>query len=328
MILSLIAATGWGAAFFATWLDASRREAGEREVLRLRGEVSAARNLADAEAQLQAARAERDDAIRRRDDARESLTALEVEILQMHGEAKATSASFAGAASELERLRAQLASGRERLAQVESSARDAEQRLAAARKALTAAEEAIGERTIELAEAGRRLAELRRQIMQAEARIAERSTDLAQAQQRVGASLADLVAAQARTAEQARSLAELDTRRAALIAEVDGLRRAKEEGERERERLARLAQDARALDEALDRRRAEVAVVQQRLDAINRELVQARTSAEDARRTSPAPQPVPRRPSRVPADDDAPRIEDRPDGSRIIRIVPSFPSRP
>ena len=323
LVLAALAALGWGAAFFAMFQTVDTRVSADRAIAGLQNENARLAALADAseerdavEAQIRMARAELLSTLDRRRDLEENIATLHTDLVALNvasaapppgpgvpeGRSDAPASQLNAALVRLDRSIAQRSSD---LTALERARQDAEARLDAASDAAAALDRKMEVRTRELAAAEQRLSALLADNARLDQLNERRSADLAR--------LSEEEAQMRRQVGAARGeIAELAQRRVDLDGEIDRLEALISESAAARSEIGAQQTRLAGLRDEIEREEARLAQTRRQLSNLQTQI--SRSEAQLRRlREAPATAPQAR-----------PTIEDRPDGSRVIRVRPSF----
>jgi chromosome segregation ATPase len=323
LVLAALAALGWGAAFYALSDNLEARGSAQQIIAELESENARLSALVDAksrldtvEAQIRLAREELVATLDRRRDLEQNIAALHTDLVALDGsplpavtgsmpdgdETQARASSLNAALVRLDRTIGERSS---ELAEINRSRLEAESRLGAASEAATEIDRRMSARTQELAAAEQRLSSLLADVARLDGLNERRAADLEKLGEGEARAREEVEAARAENEELLRRRSELAAEIEALevsLAQSDAVR---DEMEAEQARLAGLREDVAREDARLGQTKRQVSQLQGEIEAAQAELQRLRNAAQSAPRARPP-------------------VEDRPDGSRVIRVTPSF----
>ncbi|HSP23546.1 MAG TPA: hypothetical protein VLQ65_00080 [Saliniramus sp.] len=329
LVLAALAAIGWGAAFYALSDSMETRatmsqtiSALEAENARLAALVEAKARLDAVEAQIRKAREELVTTLDRRRDLEDNIAALHTDLVSLDGtpvlaatgpvpagdETQARASSLNAA---LVRLDSTIADRSRELSRINQAQQEAEARLSTASKAAEDIDRRLVARTDELAAAEQRLSALLADNARLDELNERRAAAVESLDEREAAAREEVSTARAEIEALAQRRAELAEEVTALEASIVADEATRAEIAANEERLASLREESAREDERLGQSRRQVARLQDEIDTAQAELRRLR---EAARSAPPARAPSANRPA----------VEDRPDGSRVIRVTPSF----
>jgi len=317
LVLAALAAIGWGAAFYALSDNVETRAALSEQIVELETEnarlaalVDAKSRLDSVEVQIRAAREELVATLDRRRDLEENIAALHTDLVALDG---STVLAVTGSTPDGDETQARATSLNAALARLDRTIAERSRELTGIDRAREEAEARLGAATEAAAEMDRNLRDLADELD-------ARSKDLAAAEQRLSGLLADNARLDRLNERRTAALEALATREtaarekvAALRADIGSLEVSIATGKAigaeiaaQEERLAGLREVADREDMRVDRARRELAELQAQVEAAQAQLRQPQNGAQSAPQARPS------------------SVEDRPDGSRVIRVTPSL----
>ncbi len=321
LILAALAAFGWGAAFYAVSdsveVRSQKRDAIaalENEKARLASLVEAERTLDQVETEIRKAREDLVATLERRRDLEANLAALHMDVASLGNAASRPQAQSvpdgdetqarAGALNlALVRLDQTIADRSGELAGINRARAEAEDRIQAASEAAEEINTRMGEKAKELSAAERRLSAVLADVSRLE-ELGERRA----------AALDAMTARETRAREEVSAarleIAGLSQRREHLKREVEAIEAALADREAVREVLATEQARLEQLRDEAAAQEASVAESRRQLSRLEAQLESARSEARRLERARPAAS--------------EPATEERPDGSRVIRVIPGF----
>lgn len=323
LVLAALAALGWGAAFFGLFQNFESRASASRVISELEGENARLAALVDAstqldlvEARIRTAREELLATMDRRRDLEDNIATLHTELVALDdAPAPATTGSTPdrdvtheramSLNAALVRLDRTIAERSSDLSQLDRARQDAEARLSAASDAAAGLDRQIAVRARELAAAEQRLSGLLADNARLDQLNERRSASLAKLSEDEERVRRDVVAAQEEINGLAKRRAELGKEVARLEAAISRSAAAGAELDAQQARLAGLREEVARADTRLGQSRRQLSDLQAQISSSRAELERLRNAARPAARTRPP-------------------VEDRPDGSRVIRVTPSF----
>jgi chromosome segregation ATPase len=323
LVLAALAAIGWGAAFYALSDSMETRasmsqtiSALEAENARLAALVEAKGRLDAVEAQIRTAREELVATLDRRRDLEQNIAALHTDLVALDDspvpavtgstpdgdETQARASSLNAALVRLDRTIGERSS---ELAQINRARQEAESRLSAASEAAAEIDRRMSARTQELGAAEQRLSSLLADVARLDDLNERRTVDLAKLGEGEARARREVEAARAEHDGLLQRRSELAAEIEALEASLAGSDAMREELEAQQARLKGLREEAAREDARLGQTRRQVSQLQGEVAAAQAELQRLRNAAQSVPRARPP-------------------VEDRPDGSRVIRVTPSF----
>lgn len=323
LVLAALAALGWGAAFYAVFQNVETRSSANQTIAQLEGENARLAALVDAsaqidavEVQIRAAREELVAVLDHRRDLEDNIATLHTDLVALNGapvpavtgsmpdgdSSQARASQLNAALARLDRTIAQRSS---ELSGIERLRQGAETRLKAASEAAAEIDRMINERSQGLSAAEQRLSSLLADNARLDQLNERRNADLAQLAESEARALRQVEAAQEEIEGLALRRVELGDEVARLEASIAENAAVGAEIAAQKARLASLREEVAREDARLGQNRRQLSDLQ----------AQINTSQAELRRLQSAAPPAPgARPS----------VEDRPDGSRVIRVRPPF----
>jgi len=323
LLLAALAALGWGAAFFALFQTFETRSSAGNTISELEDENARLAALVDASGELSAIESQITQAdqalvatLERRRDLEENIATLHAELLALGSapspavtgsmqDADRTQDRASSVNAALVRLDQTIAERSSDLAGLNHARLDAEARLQAALETAAEIDRRMTARAQELAAAEQRLSALLADNARLDHLNARRSAELAKLADEEKRALRQIELAEA-------EFEELTQRRAGLGEEVERLEAsiaknamASTEIAEQQARLVSLREEVTREDARLGQTRRQLADLQAQIQTSQAELRRLRNAVQPSQRTRPP-------------------VEDRPDGSRVIRVRPSF----